>query len=305
LYHPSAGQIYFYLGILPIGALLAVWLLAVTRTAWPVPVAAALAGMVAEVMVPSMGRPAATRDGWMFALAESAARVFAFGALAALLALGVAAWLRQRPGTDPPRPVGGRRAAVAAAGLTAALLGASVAGGVGRTIEYGLEGRYEPRSFDRLLPLPADRRWPMVTRAEMQAALWLDGHAADEDVVATNVHCQPPKTVPNCDARAFWVAGLGGHRILIESWAYTDEAVAAHGRGGLTYPRQPAPDQVRYALNERVFRAPTAADLDRLRSEYGVRWLLADHRAGLVSPKLRELAEVRLISGPVIVFELR
>lgn len=144
-----------------------------------------------------------------------------------------------------------------------------------------------------------------VTEAEMRAALWLDAHAADDDVVATNVHCQPVRTGPNCDARAFWVSGLGGHRTVLESWSYTDEALAAHGNGGRGYAQQPAADQERFALNERAFAAPTAGDLDRLRREYGVRWLFADSRAGQVSPDLATLATVRLVDDSVTIYELR
>ena len=73
----------------------------------------------------------------------------------------------------------------------------------------------------------------LITAEEMRAALWLDAHAGRDDLVATNVHCQPIARRKPCDARAFWVAGLGGRRTLIESWGYSDEAVAANGRNGL------------------------------------------------------------------------
>jgi hypothetical protein len=138
----------------------------------------------------------------------------------------------------------------------------------------------------------------------MVAALWLDSHAANDDVIATNVHCQGAPTYPGCDARALWVTGLAGRRAVIESWAYTDAALAGHGRDGRSYAGQPAPDAARYELNERVFRAPTAQDLAQLKREYGVRWLFADTRAGPVSPGLADFARVRLVSGPVTIFEL-
>jgi hypothetical protein len=67
---------------------------------------------------------------------------------------------------------------------------------------------------------------------------------------------------------------------------------------------QPAPDPAVFALNERVFAAPTPADLAELRAR-GVRWLFADARAGQVSPVLATLAPVRFTSGPVTVHELR
>ncbi|MBQ1014948.1 hypothetical protein KBX53_29255, partial [Micromonospora sp. M51] len=109
---------------------------------------------------------------------------------------------------------------------------------------------------------------------------------------------------PHCDARAFWVTGLGGHRTVVESWGYTDEVVAAHGVENLGYARQSFPDQALLALNDGVFSRPTRADLDRLRTEHGVRWLFADSRAGAVSAELAGLAQVRLVAGPVTVYEL-
>jgi hypothetical protein len=123
-------------------------------------------------------------------------------------------------------------------------------------------------------------------------------------VVATNVHCVPLARDKPCDARAFWVAGLGGHRTWVESWAYSDATVAANGVNGLKYVLQPPPDPQKYALNQRVFSDADPADLARLRA-YGVTWLLADSRAGTVAPELARLAQVRYSAGPVTVYELR
>ncbi|HWG99714.1 MAG TPA: hypothetical protein VNV66_10400, partial [Pilimelia sp.] len=206
---------------------------------------------------------------------------------------------RRRAG--PAHPAHGRRPRTGGwrrlpAGVLAAVLGASVAAGVVGTVQTLARGRVGAA--------PPDRERLAVTEAEMRAALWLDAHAADDDVVATNVHCRPVPTREHCDARAFWVAGLGGHRTVVESWGYTDQAVAAHARDGRSYPRQPAPDAQRFALNERAFTAPTAADLRILRQRYGVRWLFADDRAGPVSPELGRLATLRLVSGSVRIYEL-
>jgi hypothetical protein len=303
LQHPGSSQFYFYLGVLPVGALLTTWLLAVARPPWPVPVVAALAGILVDLLVPALPRPAPTRNAWTDSLTTSAARLGAFVIGAALLGLVVAAVLRWR---STGRPLLGRRsaAAVAAASVSAALLGASVAGGLAPNVRAGIAGRFaELLSGRPLTPSSAQARLA-VEQEEMAAALWLAEHAAKDDVIATNVHCQPPRTVPNCDARAFWVTGLAGRRTVIESWAYTEGARAAHGRDGRPYARQPAPDADRYALNERVFTVPIRADLERLREEYGVRWLFADTRAGEVSPDLADLARVALVSGPVTVFEL-
>ncbi|MFF5054246.1 hypothetical protein ACFY1S_13800 [Micromonospora sp. NPDC000663] len=293
LHHPSLSQVYFWLDVLPFGAVLTVWLLTMLRPSWPVAVCAALLGVASYLVVPLMARPAATMAGWAGILGRSYLRLAVLLLLAALIAVGVHALLGRRR-----RAGGGRRrvVAVALAGITAALLGASVARGVDGAVRYV---QVAPgRSASVALP-------STVTAAEMRAALWLDEHAADDDVVATNVHCRPVPTTAHCDARAYWVTGLGGHRTVIESWAYTDAAVAANGRRGLGYVRQDPPDPTRFALNERVFRTPTVADLDRLRAEYRVRWLFADTRAGEVSQALAGLAQVRLVSGSVTVYELR
>jgi len=90
----------------------------------------------------------------------------------------------------------------------------------------------------------------------------------------------------------------------VESWAYSDETVAANGVRGLKYVLQPPPDPERYALNQRVFTDGDPADLARLRQAYRVTWLLADSRAGAVSPALAGLARIRFSAGPVTVYEL-
>ncbi|MET7371607.1 hypothetical protein [Micromonospora arida] len=310
--HPSISQIYFWMGVIPVGVVLTTWSLAQARAPWPalvVPaVAGALAGIatagtVAGFAVPRISRPGtpttSTIEGWLRVLGLSAARYVLFVAMAAALAVGVAALWRRRRSAPVSVPAGGsarRRwaATIALAGITAAMLGASAAVVVGGTVRS-------------VLTEPVRATGPQayaLTADEMRAALWLDDNAADDDVVATNVHCRPVRTTPHCDARAFWVTGLGGHRTVVESWSYTDAVVAAHGVGNLGYARQSFPDQALLALNDGVFSAPTQVDLDRLRTEYGVRWLFADARAGAVSTELAGLAQVRLVAGSVTVYEL-
>ncbi|MDG4760976.1 hypothetical protein [Micromonospora sp. WMMD710] len=303
--HPSISQIYFWMGVIPIGVVLTTWSLAEARAPWPalvVPaVAGALAGLatagtVVGLAVPRINRPGtpttSTIEGWLRVLGLSAARYVLFVAVAAALAVGVAAlWRRRVPSPGSPR----RAATIALAGITAAMLGASAAVVVGGTVRSVLTEPGPPATGPQPYALTAD---------EMRAALWLDDNAADDDVVATNVHCRPVRTTPHCDARAFWVTGLGGHRTVVESWGYTDAVVAAHGVQNLGYARQNFPDQALLALNDGVFSAPTPADLDRLRTAHGVRWLFADTRAGAVSAELARLAQVRLVAGPVTIYQL-
>jgi hypothetical protein len=310
-HHPSASQVYFYMGAAPFGAVLSVWLLSLLIDAgvgWVPPAAAFAVGVAADYVWPIAlpRKPPLSIDAWQHALTASILRVLALAVIATLVALAVHSLLTRRSqptglalsagrlGVKLPAWRGG--AAVASAAVMAAMFGASVAAGVDPTVARAVVGPLPN-------PIPPGQR-PIITESEMRAALWLDAHAPNDEVVATNVHCQPVRTFKYCDARAFWVAGLGGHRTLVESWGYSDESVAANGRGGRSYGLQPAPNQDRYALNERAFTAPTPADLDRLRHEFGVRWLFADTRAGLVAPELATLAQVRLVAGPVTIYEL-
>ncbi len=143
----------------------------------------------------------------------------------------------------------------------------------------------------------------LVTSEEVAAARWLGTQAAPYDVIATNVHCLPTRTAPSCDARAFWVSGLTGRRVLVEGWGYTDAAQAANGRGGLGFARQPFDDPALLALNDGVFTDPTSEKASKLYS-LGVRWLFADRRAGPVSTGLAAVASPQFRSGPVTVYRL-
>ncbi|MGY3515358.1 hypothetical protein ACVMYR_03475 [Micromonospora sp. PTRAS2] len=296
-FHPSVSQLYFFMAVVPFGALLTVWLLAEARPWWPVVAVAATVGAAAQWLLDPLAPSERTRRAWLWAMAVPAGRVLLLAGVAALLAVLLAA-LRARRDQSRGRPAAGAswRGRAAVAGVVAALCGASVAGGLEWTARRIGD---PPRALTA-----AERPWAL-TRDEARAALWLDAHADPADVVATNVHCRPVRTVAHCDARAFWVSGLGGRRTLVESWGYTDEALAGHARDGFSYPRQPAPDPELFARNERLFTAPTAPELDRVRREDGVRWLLADSAAGPVSPELARLAEVGFVAGPVTVYRLR
>ncbi|MFC3384179.1 hypothetical protein [Couchioplanes azureus] len=281
LRHPSASQLYFMLSAAPFGVVLTAWMLAGRTGGRRTPVAGLVAGACWAVFSPAVTAPVEdTKGGWAWALAVPVLRVAGLVLLAAVL-LGV---LR--------RPL-----RLLVVSVTAAVLGASIATGAAASARSLWRHGFGPEA-----PPPSPAR--MVTREEMRAALWVDEHAGDDDVVATNVHCVPVARYQPCDARAFWVAGLGGRRTLVESWGYSDATVAANGAGGLKYVLQPPPDPHTYALNQRVFTTADPADLARLREAYGVRWLLADRRAGPVSPALDSLARPRYSSGPVTVYEL-
>jgi hypothetical protein len=283
LWHPSASQVYFYMSAVPFAAVLTVWLLADQLRGWRPLAAGLLAGALWALLAPHGPTPRHNRaPDWAWALAEP---VLLTAAAALVVGLAVLLAWRFATGRYAWRAIPG--------GLIAAVLGCALAGAVQVAVKQ--DRQHAPAGNPRLV----------VTADEMRAALWLGRHSGRDDVIATNVHCQPVTSVGRCDARAFWAVALTGRRALVESWGYTDQAVAADGVNGKRYPMQPAPYPDRFALNERVFAQGAPADVERLRTEYHVKWLLADARAVTgVSPGLARVAHLRYQAGPVSVFEL-
>ncbi|MEV6306194.1 hypothetical protein AB0M02_42750 [Actinoplanes sp. NPDC051861] len=279
LWHPSASQIYFMNGVFPFCGVLTAWALADRVRSWWVPFAGAAAGAAWELLAPEVKVPAEKTFGaYAWAMAVPLLRTAALVAVAVLIAVLI--WRRRALRAVP-------------AALLAAVIGAGVMSPVSVTVE---------RLAD---PAKPQARAHMSVRAiEMRAAFWLEENTGRDDVVATNVHCMPMSSKV-CNARAFWVAGLGGRRTLVESWGYSDKTVAAHGVNGKPYIYQPAPDPAIFELNQRAFEQGDPADVARLRDEYGVRWLFADSRAGAVSPRLAESAQVAHQQGPVTIYRLR
>ncbi|MDN5766688.1 MAG: hypothetical protein L0H96_06505 [Humibacillus sp.] len=131
---------------------------------------------------------------------------------------------------------------------------------------------------------------------ETTTALWLAHHVPQDAVLATNVHCLPAPA-PGCDSRQYWISGLGGRRVLIESWGYVPERAAAGGSGH--------DDSALLALNQSAFTAPTATVLGRLQ-RMGVTWLVGERRPGEpVSNRLDALADRRYTHGAITVWQLR
>ena len=278
--HPSLSQGYFYSGVLPAAAVLTVWALADRTRNWRLPLAGASAGALWQIFAPPVAPPARnTMAGWAWSLAQPVLVTAAVITGAVLIVFLV-------------------RRSRALRALPVLLIAAVVGGALGN-------GFYQLGGGAVTVPPPARTTPATITAAEMRAALWLEENAGADDVVATNVHCTPISAADRCNARAFWIAGLGGRRTLVESWGYADQSVAAHGTAGLGYTFQPAPYPEVFALNERVFREAAPADVARLRDEYGVRWLLADTRAGTVAPGLAQVADVRYTGGTATVYELR
>ena len=140
--------------------------------------------------------------------------------------------------------------------------------------------------------------------ARSQAARWVLAHVPQEDELATNSHCLGP-IGPYCDARSFWLAGFGGHRVLLEGYGVTPSALRLSDVDGRQAWHQPYHDQHLYRLNEQAFYDPSPAVLQLLSSRYRVRWLVADTAAGRVSPLLPSLTRQVYSRSGVQVYQLQ
>jgi hypothetical protein len=278
-WHPSASQAYFFAGVVPVGAVLTAAALARRVRNVRVALAAAAAGAICILAVPRTPPPAKDSfAGWAWTIAAPILLALAVAAVA--FAIAVAVWRKRAVRALP-------------AVLIAAVVGASLANGAVRPVDALLHGK------------AGVNRQTAVTADEMRGALWVEANTGKDDLIATNVHCVrlDPRRV--CDARAFWVAGLGGRRTLIESWGYSDEAVADHGNNGLRYTSQPFHNRTLFDLNERAFTGGDTQDHQELHDAYAVKWLVADTRAGTVAPALARNADLRHTSGTVRIYELR
>ena len=283
--HPGYSENYFLLTTVPVGSALWMWSLA-------------------------------ERVGACDVAARTVARVMALGAL---LTVALGGWAHARSGARSDHDLVMQLvvfvAVVGAVGLLAA-----VGLGVGR--QLGPSGRTwgRPRWPADLLPtvglcavlsvvvgsgvleVATARADPAVSGAERSpevldettTAVWLAHHVPPDAVLATNVHCRPR---PGCDSRQYWISGLAGRRVLIESWGYLPERAGAGSAGHH--------DSALLALNQSAFTAPTATVLGRLR-RLGVTWLVGERRPGApVSNRLDSLADRRYTRGAITVWQLR
>ncbi|TCC31786.1 hypothetical protein [Kribbella speibonae] len=142
-----------------------------------------------------------------------------------------------------------------------------------------------------------------ATAAEAGAAQWLRRNSNPGDLIATNAHCIIQRD-GLCDSRHFWLAALSERPVLIEGWSYSNQAnriaLASDSNPSLI----PYWNSEELAANDIAFKAPTPAAIERLR-EAGVRWLYADHRAGEVSPALRNYVRLKHATLDATIYELR
>ena len=272
--HPGYSQYYFLHTTVPVGSALWMWSLGES-----VDSSGVRPRTVARVMALGAGLTVAV-GGWAHARSgpmsdhELFVRLVVLVAVGGLMALGVVLYLTRRDTTSG-------RARWPAALLIAAVLSTVVGSGVlqAATGDVGSSASVAERSPDVL--------------DETTAAVWIAHHVPQDAVLATNVHCLPTPG-PGCDSRQYWISGLAGRRVLIESWGYVP------GSGGVGYD-----DGALLALNQSAFTAPTVAVLDRLRRR-GVTWLVGEQRASEpVSERLDSLAERRYTRGTITVWQLR
>jgi hypothetical protein len=287
--HPSAGEYYFLRSSSPFAAAAVGWLVAAgvrgrsRRTILCVGLAGLTAGTAIAVCAGLVRRSA---TGSRAAQIEVLARPLLMAVGIAVLVL--AAWLvvaRIRPGLT------GTGTAFAILVVIGLPIG-TTASDAWSVVDDPGSGHFVSK-FWRVYP------------DEVAAARWLAKNSAPDDVVVSNTFCRPAGSQrPGCDARGYIVSGIAGRRTLLEGWAYTQQALAAHGVNGRKYTVQPSPWPDRVELTNRALSAPTAQLLSQLRSQYGVRWIYADLRDGPVSVKLNDLAVLRHQDSRVKIYEL-
>ena len=287
LAHPAYSQHYFWRIVVGLGVVLTVTTavrLLPPRTRWsgvrPDVVAYGVGGLVAGLAAVAVRSPA-----------ESVARRLLPYAAALVIFLVLLAVRR----FGPARFRAGRRLPVLVlASVFFTLSSAPVTvGSFARSVGPALVG-VQPRPGPSARYLSAD---------EQKAGMWLEGHSAVDDVVATNVFCAPSLYVPGCRHVAFWVAALTGRQLYYGAWAYTKESLSAYSHQSTDYQTSPPPRPDRLAHSLGAVRAPTPEVVAKLR-EQGVSWIFADRRATRISPDLGRYATLAYQNADVRIYRL-
>ncbi len=186
------------------------------------------------------------------------------------------------------------RARVVAPALAVSLvLGLSL----GRTVTATHD--FTERSWDIFHATPSAHA--MIGAGGLDAASWLERRSAPDDLVATNAHRWHPGIRDN---RAFWIAAFTRRHVLVEGWGYAPPVLAESARRRVRSSELPFWDPALLAMNDAAFRRPSAATVDRLRAQYGVRWLFLDDRFAGHPRELADVADLRYHRGDYWVYEL-
>lgn len=174
----------------------------------------------------------------------------------------------------------------------AAGLPAQVAG-----LSNGVESMVKSR------PAPDETSRLYLTQDEQAAMLWLYKHKKKDEVAVTNVFCMPARYRPGCNDDAYWVSGLSGVQLYLGGWAYTPANLGAVSEASFLKRPSPWPDRLKDSLN--AIERPTPQLLTRLRDKVGVDWIVADLRAGPVSPALEKLAVPAFSNKDMRIYRLK
>lgn len=161
-------------------------------------------------------------------------------------------------------------------------------------------------SIDKVSPLigwQSSSSFLEVSPALYDAAQVVKAQAAPSDVVATNrVYSN---TRGNLQPREFAVAGLTGLRTDVSGWGYATRTLDEAQRVGTSYTRIAFWDQHRLAAEMALMTHPTPEGLAAAYRNRGVRWIIADERAGKVDPGLAQLADEVFNRDGVHAYRLR
>lgn len=272
--HGGFSEIYFMLGAIPFACVLIPWALAALvgyrRSAARVVTVAVLTSGAAALTWYGTRRWHVPVDvaGW-----ERLTRQYCLIVLGALGAIAVLAVLLARVGRRRPamRPL-----------VLALLIGPMLASGI-----------------STMTAVPEAAKVPVLTDVQrylqQQAAVWLRDHAPANDVVATNMACRDARWyVRRCDSRWWLVSGLGGHRTLLDGWAYTALSQPPYGEFA---------DVELFDFNRSLFTNPTPQNLHRAH-ELGVRWLVASNWDPQLSDRLDGLATLEYANVQVSIYHL-
>ncbi|XVQ82604.1 hypothetical protein ACQP2K_27585 [Microbispora siamensis] len=140
---------------------------------------------------------------------------------------------------------------------------------------------------------------PDVPQGALVAGRWLRDHSSPDDLIATNDHSRWAGAYP-CDRRHSWVSALTERRVLVEGWAYIAKNwERLRPDEGPECTRFWDPERLR--ANDTAFAAPSRDSIQRLRDDYGVRWLFADQRhPGAIANH----ATLRFRSGDFAVYQI-
>ncbi len=294
--HPGLGQLYFAISVIPFGIVLSVYLAEAASRGIQKryallgigAVVGLVAGMIGRLIISTAPTSTSLRE-WYIAIGTP---VLAFLTILSIVLLIVKMVVRNWRFSQ-----GAFLAMFVSAFLSLPLIEATNLHG--KSVEAFINS---PTAF-KARPNAVE----FVSKGEQEAAIWLNKNSAPEDIVATNLHCRPPKNKAGCSAAAFWLSGLSGRRVLLEGWSYAP-IVTRKGNAKSThsthYSKQPSPWPDRQRLSDSAIKSPTTETVESLYNEYSVKWLFAVERAGPVSKKLGNFSVLKFRNDEVSIYKL-